>query len=131
MVNEKLHKMSKEQISQWIDEKTPEIIAFVFKSLVWLTWIMLGFITNLSYKILKGKKIIWWQTLGCLGVTIFVGFIVGKLCTAYHIDSGKSGIIISICALSSEKIINIVMSWSWKKTINRLIEIYLGSNGKP
>ena len=97
-----------------------EFIAFFSKLWITIFYIFIGIIAKFSFDLITGKRITFWQAIGSVGISLFIGFLSSVYCANYH--PNLTPYVVPIATLSSEKIFLAIMAIDWSKMIDVILK---------
>lgn len=103
-----------------MQEKWDDLWDVVGKVCMYLLYGVIGFIGNLSMKVIRGTKLTWKSVLAEAGTAFFIGWLAAYYCMKYNPDA--AGYYIPMATYLSSKIALIIMNWQdTKKYIIELL----------
>lgn len=106
-----------------------ELIAFFSKSWALFLYVIIGLIGKLSYDLLYGRKMTWWQVIASIGIALFTGFVAAAICTKYGWED-HAKFVVPIATLLSEKLIVAAFSLDYKGIFADLVAIFTKNRQK-
>jgi hypothetical protein len=102
------------------DELRKEALEFLTKWYLWLCYVLVGVIAHISNMVLMNKRRTLAQAIASVCLAGFVGYLAAVYCITYCPEQGK--FIVPIATLSSEKVVNGLMSIDWRGIIETVFK---------
>lgn len=111
---------TKEWIEQTLAPVSNDVLTLLSKVMACVFYLSIGLMTIIGDKLMKGKSIRNWKTVGSLLVALGIGSLSASWCLSYSPEKCKY--VVPLCTMFSEKLFILLSDWvekKFKKTLDK------------
>lgn len=90
----------------------------------WACLILVGLVGMLGHNLYLGRKLSFWQSVGSVLVSVFVGIITSIIC---HMNDWISvgAVAVPVMTLVADKVMMAIISFNWQGNIKQLLKDWI------